>query len=73
MAKLEVDLSNGIRELYPDSYENKRLEMERKEEIYSKNLEKRRLRKWKNLTEGNSTFSKKIKEVELNKSKKRNT
>ena len=68
-AKLEVDLSNGIRELNPDSYENKRLEMERKEEIYSKNLEKRRLRKWKNLTEGNSTFSKKIKEVELNKIK----
>ena len=49
VAKLEVDLSNGIRELYPDSYENKRLEMERKEEIYSKNLEKRRLKKWKNL------------------------
>ena len=49
MAKLEVDLSNGIRELYPDSYENKRLEMERKEKIYSKNLEKRRFKKWKNL------------------------
>ena len=31
-AKLEVDLSNGIRELYLDSYENKRLEMERNEE-----------------------------------------
>ena len=69
VAKLEIDLSNGIRELYPDSCENKRLEMERKEEIYSKNLEKRRLNKWKNLREGNSTFSKKIKEVELNKSK----
>ena len=67
------DLSNGTREFYPDSYEDKRLEMERKEEIYRKNLEKRRLKKWKNLTEGNSTFSKKIKEVELNKSKKRNT
>ena len=69
MAKLEVDLSNGIRELYPDSYEDKRLEMEKKQEIYSKNLEKRRLKKWKNLTESNSTFSKEIKEVELNKSK----
>ena len=69
VAKLEVDLTNGIRELYPDSCEDKRLEMERKEEIYSKNLEKRRLRKWKNLTEGNSTFSKKIKEIEFNKSK----
>ena len=40
MEKLEVDLSNGIRELYPDSYEDKRLDMERKEEIYRKNLEK---------------------------------
>ena len=49
MAKLEVDLSNGIRELYPDSYEDKRLamDMEKKEEIYSKNLEKRRLKSWK--------------------------
>ena len=70
MAKLEVDLSNGICKLYSDSYEDKRLEMERKEEIYSKNLEKRRSKKWKNLTEGNSTFSKEIKKVELNKSKK---
>ena len=70
VAKLEVDLSNGICKLYSDSYEDKRLEMERKEEIYSKNLEKRRLKKWKNLTEGNSTFSKEIKKVELNKSKK---
>ena len=69
VAKLEVDLSNGICELYPGSYEDKRLEMERKEEIYSKNLEKRRLKNWKNLTESNSTFSKEIKEVELNKSK----
>ena len=69
VAKLEVDLSNEIRELYPDSYEDKRLEMERKEDIYNKNLEKRRLKKWKNLTESNSTFSKEIKEVELNKSK----
>ena len=69
VAKLEVDLSNGIRELYPDSYEDKRLEMERKEDVYNKNLEKRRLKKWKNLTESNSTFSKEIKEVELNKSK----
>ena len=69
VAKLEVDLSNGIRELYPDSYEDKRLEMERKEDVYSKNLEKTRLKKWKTLTESNSTFSKEIKEVELNKSK----
>ena len=45
VAKLEVDLSNRMRELYPDSYEDKRLNMERKEEIYSKNLEKRRLKK----------------------------
>ena len=45
VAKLEIDLSNGIRELYLDSYEDKRLKMERKEEIYSKNLEKRRLKK----------------------------
>ena len=63
------NISNGIRELYPDSYEDRRLEMERKEEVYSKNLEKRRLKKWKNLTESNSTFSKEIKEVELNKNK----
>ena len=69
MAKLEVDLSNEIRELYPDSHEDKRLEIERKEEVYSKNLEKRRLKKWKTLTESYSTFSKEIKEVELNKSK----
>ena len=69
VAKLEVDLSNGIRELYPDSYEDKRLEMERKEDVYSKNLEKTRLKKWKTLTESNSTFSKEIKEVEFNKSK----
>ena len=41
----------------------------RKNLVYSKNLEKRRLKKWKNLTESNSTFSKEIKEVELNKSK----
>ena len=67
-AKLEVDLSNGIRELYPDSYEDKCLEMEKKHEIYSKNLEKRRLKEWRNLTESNSTFSKVIK-VELSKSK----
>ena len=43
--------------------------MERKEEVYSKNLEERRLKKWKTLAESNSTFSKEIKEVELNKSK----
>ena len=67
VAKLEVDLSNGIRELYPDSYEDKRLEMERKEDIYNKNLEKRRLKKWKNLTESNLIFS--IKDVELSKTK----
>ena len=34
-----------------------------------KYIEKRRLKNWKNLTEGNSAFSKKIKEVELNNSK----
>ena len=69
VAKLEVDLNNGIRELDPHSYEDKRVEMEREEEIYRKNLEKRRLKKWKNLTESNSTSSKKIKDVELNKTK----
>ena len=40
VAKLEVDLSNGIRELYPDSCEDNRLEMERNEEVYSKSLKK---------------------------------
>ena len=45
VAKLEVDLNNEIRELFPDSYEDKRLEMERKEEIYIKNLEKRKSKK----------------------------
>ena len=45
------------------------LDMERKEEIYRKELEKRRLKKWKNLAESNSTSSKKIKNVELNKTK----
>ena len=69
VAKLEVDLNNGIRELDPDSCEDKRLDMERKEEIYRKNLKKRRLKKWKNLTESNSTSSKRIKDVELNKTK----
>ena len=44
MAKLELDFSNGIHELYPDSYKAKRWEMEKKEEIYSKNLEKKRLK-----------------------------
>ena len=43
--------------------------MERKKETYSKNLEKRRLKKWKNLTKSNSTSSNNIKEVELNKTK----
>ena len=69
VAKLEVDLNNGIRELDPDSYGDKRLDMERKVEIYRKNLEKRRLKKWKNLTESNSTSSKKITDIELNKTK----
>ena len=72
VAKLEVDLNNEIRELFPDSYEDKRLEMERKEEIYIKNLEKRKSKKrekWKKIMESNSTSSKEIKEVELNKSK----
>ena len=55
--------------MYPDSYEDKHLGMERKEEIYSKNLEKQRLKKWKKIMESNSTSSKEIKEVELNKSK----
>ena len=40
VAKLEVDLSIRISELYPDIYKDKYLEMERKEKIYSKNLEK---------------------------------
>ena len=44
VAKLELDFSNGIHELYPDSYKAKRWEMEKKEEIYSKNLEKKRLK-----------------------------
>ena len=39
VAELEVDLSNGIREFYFDSYEDKRLGMDLTE----------------NLTEGNST------------------
>ena len=69
MAKLEVDLNNEIRELFPDSYEDKRLEMERKEEIYIKNLEKRRSKKREKLTESNSIFSKEIQDVKLNKSK----
>ena len=69
MAKLEVDLNMEIRELDTDSYEDKRLHMGRKKEIYRKNLEKRRLKKWKNLTESNSTSSKKIKDVKLNKTK----
>ena len=55
--------------MYPDSYEDKHLGMERKEEIYSKNLEKQRLKKWKKIMESNSTSSKEIKEVERNKSK----
>ena len=41
--------------------------MGRKEEVYGKNLEKRRLKKWKNLKESNLIFS--IKEVELSKTK----
>ena len=41
--------------------------MGRKEEVYGKNLEKRRLKKWKNLTESNLIFS--IKDVELSKTK----
>ena len=69
VAKLEVDLNNEIRELFPDSYEDKRLEMERKEEIYIKNLEKRRSKKREKLTESNSIFSKEIQDVKLNKSK----
>ena len=69
MAKLEVDLNNEIRELFTDSYEDKRLEMERKEEIYTKNLEKRRSKKREKLTESNSIFSKEIQDVKLNKSK----
>ena len=69
VAKLEVDLDNGISELDPDSFEDKRLDMERKGEIYRKSFEERRLKKWKNLTESTSTSSKKIKEVELNKTK----
>ena len=69
VAKIEVDLNKEIRELDPDSYEDKRMDMERKEEIYRKNFEKRRLKKWKNLTESNSTSSKKIKDVEFNKTK----
>ena len=69
MAKLEVDLNNEIRELFTDSYEDKRLEMERKEEIYIKNLEKRRSKKREKLTESNSIFSKEIQDVKLNKSK----
>ena len=69
MAKLEVDLNNEIRELFTDSYEDKRLEMERKEEIYIKNLEKRRSKKGEKLTESNSIFSKEIQDVKLNKSK----
>ena len=40
VAKQEVDLSNGVSKLYPDSYKDKRLNMERKEEIYSKTLKK---------------------------------
>ena len=40
MAKLEIDLSNGIRELYPDSCENKRLEMERKRKYIAKTWKK---------------------------------
>ena len=43
--------------------------MERKEEVYSKNLEKKRMKKCKNLTESNSTSSKNIKKVGLNKTK----
>ena len=69
MAKLEVDLNNEIRELFTDSYEDKRLEMERKEGIYIKNLEKRRSKKREKLTESNSIFSKEIQDVKLNKSK----
>ena len=69
VAKLEVDLNNEIRELFTDSYEDKRLEMERKEEIYIKNLEKRRSKKREKLTESNSIFSKEIQDVKLNKSK----
>ena len=69
MAKLEVDLNNEIRELFTDSYEDKRLEMERKEEIYIKNLEKRRSKKREKLTESNSIFSREIQDVKLNKSK----
>ena len=40
VAKLEVDLSIRISELYRDICKDKYLERERKEEIYSKNLEK---------------------------------
>ena len=69
VAKLEVDLNNEIRELFTDSYEDKRLEMERKEEIYMKNLEKRRSKKREKLTESNSIFSREIQDVKLNKSK----
>ena len=49
--------------------EDKRLKMESKEEIYSKNLRKRRLKKCKILTKSNSKSGKEIKKVELNKSK----
>ena len=35
-AKLEVDLSNGIHESCPDSYEDKRLDMERKRKYIAK-------------------------------------
>ena len=64
------DLSNGIRELYPDSYEHKRLEMEKKEEICSKTIEKRRLKKWKNLIEVIQHLVKKLRKQNLTKPKK---
>ena len=49
--------------------EDKRFEMERKEEIYCKNLRKRKLKKWQNLTESIQNLEKRLKKQNLIKAK----
>ena len=47
--RVELDLDLELERVYPENYDNKRLQLDQKHQKFQKNVEKRRLKKWNNV------------------------
>ena len=49
VVRVELDLDLDLKRIYPENYENKRLQLNEEHQKFQKNLDKRCLKKWNNI------------------------